>query len=134
LVCSQLVREGYELNVSPLVVDGVADVPSARQAGVSPARSAQEMTGAAQSFLQTDSPAVIIEAVKPAQDGSGDVVLRLYESLGTAVRCTLQTALGATSASQCNMLEERQRPIKVKKGRIALQFRPFEIKTLRLTK
>jgi hypothetical protein len=32
------------------------------------------------------------------------------------------------------MLEEPQRAIRVNKGRIALQFRPFEIKTLRLTK
>jgi alpha-mannosidase len=124
LVCSDLVREGYELNVSPLVVEGKAPQSPA---GKTP-------SGVGESFLQIDSPAIIVEAIKPAQDGSGDVVVRLYESLGTTSRCTLQTALKATAATQCNMLEEPQRPIKIKEGTIALQFRPFEIKTLRLAR
>jgi alpha-mannosidase len=148
LVCSQLVREGYELNVSPLVVEGGTRRGGPVSSSAYPGRErAEEAHGqdahvtdgvadvpSARSFLQTDSPAIIVEAVKPAQDGSGDIILRLYESLGTTARCMLQTALGATSATGCNMLEEPQRAIRVNKGRIALQFRPFEIKTLRLTK
>ncbi len=33
-------------------------------------------------LLTVDNPAVVVEAVKLAEDGSGDVVVRLYEALG----------------------------------------------------
>ncbi len=85
------------------------------------------------SILSVDAPNVIVETVKPAEDGSGDVVVRLYEAKRTATRCNLRTTLPVRGAAETNMLEEKERDLVVHDGQIALEFRPFEIKTVRLT-
>jgi alpha-mannosidase len=108
---SPVVREAYELNVEPPTTGGAA--PST-------------------SLFSIDRPNVVIEAVKAAEDGSGDVVVRLYEAMRTATRCTLTAALPVRQVSETNMLEEQPRLLSQDGGRIELAFRPFEIKTLRL--
>jgi alpha-mannosidase len=110
---SNIVREGYELNCAPLVIRG--------------------QPGAAQGALfAVDAPNVVIETIKPAEDGSPDVIVRLYEAMRTATRCTLSTRLPARAASQTDMAEEGQRELAYADGRVELEFRPFEIKTVRL--
>src|SRR5690606_23757726 len=107
-----VVREAYDLNVPVLVVPGVAGEGS---------------------LLAVDAPNVIVEAVKPAEDGSADVIVRLYEAKRSATRCALTTSLPVTSAVQTDMLEERvERELPCREGRVELEFRPFEIKTVRL--
>ena len=106
-----VVRESYELNVSCTVAEG----------------SAGE-----ESVFSVDVPNVVIETVKPAEDGSGDLVVRLYEAKRTATTCALETSLQVKQAVETNLLEEKIRPVACHSGRIALSFRPFEIKTLRL--
>ena len=113
---SGLVREGYDLNVPVLTIPGDANEGSLA--------SVRE-PGAHQSN-------VVVETVKPAEDGSGDTVVRLYESMGTATRCELRTALPMRSALATTMLEEKEADLEVKDGVVALEFRPFEIKTIRL--
>lgn len=81
-------------------------------------------------MFTVSDPAVVIEAVKPAEDGSGDLVVRLYESTRSSVACTLATSLPVTHVVETNMLERALRKAKCKGGRITLAFRPFEIKTL----
>jgi alpha-mannosidase len=92
-------------------------------------------TGAAgeRSLFQVSAPNVLIETVKPAEDGSDDVVVRLYESQRMATRCVLATSLLIGRAAETNMLEQELRPLAIEGGRMALDLRPFEIKTLRLT-
>jgi alpha-mannosidase len=75
---------------------------------------------------------VVIETVKPAEDGSPDVIVRLYEAMRTATRCALSTRLPVRAASQTDMAEEGQRELTCADGRVELEFRPFEIKTVRL--
>jgi len=85
-----------------------------------------------ESVFAVDAPNVVIETVKPAEDGSGDVVVRLYEAAHMATHATLTTVLKVRAAAETDMLETRPRGLDVKAGKIALEFRPFEIKTLRL--
>jgi alpha-mannosidase len=108
---SDIVREGYDLGHPVTTARG---------------------DGGTRSLLAIDAPNVVIETVKPAEDGSGDIVLRLYEAARTATRCELSTTLRVRRASVTNMLEEKGKRIAVKNGRIALDFRPFEVKTLKL--
>jgi alpha-mannosidase len=70
--------------------------------------------------------------MKPAEDGSGDVVLRLYESKRNRVACKVTCHLPVTSAWVTDMREQQAKPLKVAKSGMALTFRPFEIKTIRL--
>ncbi|MBN1640471.1 MAG: alpha-mannosidase, partial [Anaerolineae bacterium] len=109
---SDLVHEGYDLNV--------------------PAVSAPGSAGEA-SLFAVDAPNVIIETVKPAEDGSGDIVLRLYESKRTTTACALRTVLPVVAAAETDMLENHQVDLSLDGGSIALAFRPFEIKTVRLS-
>ncbi len=106
-----VVREAYDLNV--------------------PVRAAAGDAGE-RSLFSLDAPNVVIEAVKPAEDGSADIVVRLYDSKRTATRCTLEASLPVARAFESDLLETAGQEIEVVGGCIPLDFRPFEIKTLRL--
>ena len=75
---------------------------------------------------------MIIEAVKAAEDGSGDVIVRLYEAMCTATRCKLVTSLPLKGAVETNMLERAREELQVEDDGVVLQLRPFEIKTVRI--
>ncbi len=107
---SEIVKEAYDLS--------------------HPVTSAPGAAGT-ESVLSIDAPNVVIETIKPAEDGSGDIVVRLYEAMRTATRCTLSTTLPVKRAALTNMLEEKAKRIPVRNGRVILDFRPFEVKTLR---
>jgi alpha-mannosidase len=106
-----VVRAGYELNMPAMVIAGAAEE---------------------RSLFALDAPNVVIEAVKPAEDGSGDVIVRLYEAMRSDTSCRLQTTLPVVRAHTATMLEEPLKPVAAARGQLRLHFRPFEIKTLRL--
>jgi len=108
---SPIVREAYELNCPALVVPGAAGE---------------------RSLFDVDAPNVIVETVKPAEDGSRDVIVRLYEAKRMTTRCTLSTSLPILGAAQTDMIETVQETLPRDGGRITLEFRPFEVKTVRL--
>lgn len=74
---------------------------------------------------------VIIDTVKPAEDGSRAYVLRLYEAEGASARTNLKIYSAYEKAEMTNMLEESQMVLE-KTPEIALSFRPFEIKTIKI--
>jgi alpha-mannosidase len=108
---SGVTREAYELNCPVTVVPGLAG---------------------ARSLFRVDRPEIIIDTVKLAEDGSKDLIVRLYEAMNTTTRTCLTTTLPVAGAAQTNMLEEFQQELPLRDGQIELNFRPFEIKTLRL--
>ena len=89
---------------------------------------------ASQSLVQCDCPAVIIDTIKPAEDGDG-LILRLYESHGSHAATTLTFADAPASVQVVDLLEE---PLDDEIGlqhagkRVSLSLRPFQIVTLRL--
>ena len=82
------------------------------------------------SLLLVDASNVIVEAVKWAEEGDAFVV-RMYEAGRASIRATLTLNVPVTSVAVTNLLEEKAEPLPVKDGRVTLDFRPFEIKTLR---
>lgn len=76
---------------------------------------------------------IIIETIKQADDQSGDVIIRMYESQNTATRCILQSHAPVAEAYQSDMREVAQTTLSVHDQGIPLEFRPFEIKTVRLS-
>jgi len=107
-----LVQQGYQLNV-PLQV----------KAGAAGTRS----------LFSLDQPNIILETVKPAEDiGTDDLVLRLYELLGTKTQVNIHIDMPFTAVYQTDMLENQQSLLKSKDSKLPLEFRPFEVKTLRL--
>ena len=76
---------------------------------------------------------VELDAVKLADDGSGDLVVRLHEHRGARQRVTLRAQWPIGAASRCNLLEEPASGFEVSDGVLAFTLRPFELVTLRLT-
>ena len=111
---SDVVKQAYEVNIKPAVVQGgCLDT----------------------SYLHMDNDNIIIDTVKLAEDGSGDIIVRLYESKKAAVTTKLHAAFTENfKAYYCDMLENVQEELAVEDGAVELTFRAFEIKTIRLAK
>ncbi len=73
-----------------------------------------------------------VDAVKPVDDGSGDLVLRMHEACGDRSAVTVRGDRPFTAASRCNLLEEPGSPFEVSDGIVTLTLRPFELVTVRL--
>ncbi|MFG2234578.1 alpha-mannosidase [Streptomyces sp. NPDC048723] len=109
------VREGHALNLPERVVRGAGPVVP---------------------LVAVDEDAVVVEAVKLAEDRSGDVIVRLYESRGGRARATLTAYFPVAAAVESDLLE---RPlagtavgVPTPEGRVPLTLRPFQIVTVRL--
>ena len=76
---------------------------------------------------------VEVDAVKVADDGSGDIVVRLHEATGNRVAATVALAGRIVAAAGCDLLEQPQRHFEVSDGICAVTLRPFQLITLRLT-
>ncbi|MDR1825732.1 MAG: glycosyl hydrolase-related protein [Bifidobacteriaceae bacterium] len=78
----------------------------------------------------TGDDGVLVETVKLAHDGSGDVVVRLYEALGRPAAARLEPGFAVAGAQRTDLLEralpeQPPRPLELDLG-------PFQIATLRL--
>ncbi len=116
---ARVVRRAHEFNV-PLA----ATMPRPRKGSLPKACA----------FFEVDSPSVVLDTVKRAEDGSDALVLRLYEAHGGRANATLVTPLPVQSALECDLLERKTlgRAIRPKDCSLKLRFAPFEIKTLKL--
>jgi alpha-mannosidase len=85
------------------------------------------------SVISLDVPGALISAVKPADDGSDDIIVRIWETRGGRTNGVL-TIDGITAAQSCNALEDAGTPLNVStEGTVAIELQPFEIMTLRIT-
>ncbi len=75
---------------------------------------------------------VELSAVKRADDGSGDLIVRLAEMCGDRAPITVGTRGRITDAALCNLLEEEHTPLDTADGIIALTLQPFQLATVRL--
>lgn len=108
------VREGWSFSLPERRVPGSAEVAP---------------------LVSVDDDAVVVTAVKLADDGSGDVVVRLHEAHGGRVSARLTAGFALAGASVTDLLE---RPLaderaEVDGDAVLLGLRPFQIVTLRLT-
>ena len=102
------VAEGYRVNLPLRMLPGSAVAP----------------------IVTLDSPAIVVEAVKLAEDGSGDVVIRLYEARGGRAAGRLTPGFPATGAVRTDLLE---RPLEEQPADpFELSLRAFELVTLRI--
>ena len=86
-------------------------------------------------LVSVDNTAVVVEAVKAADDRSGDVVVRCYESLGGRAAATVTATFDFTGASLTDLLERPLAEADLAPGnQLHLQLRPFQVVTLRLSR
>lgn len=75
-----------------------------------------------------DNPAIVVESVKLAEDRSGDVVVRLYESRGASAKASVTPTFEAAGAMVVDLLERE-----LSLGDLAsVSFHPFEVVSLRI--
>lgn len=75
---------------------------------------------------------VEVTAVKLADDGSGDLIVRLFEACGDRRSVAIACPAPITEAARTDLLEEPLALLDVDGGAVDLVLRPFEIATLRL--
>jgi alpha-mannosidase len=78
------------------------------------------------SFLALRAKHVVLDTIKAALDGEG-TILRLYESTGGRETVTLELPFPSVKAYIVNLLEEEHEEIPVVDGKIVLDFRPYQI-------
>ncbi|KUN02902.1 alpha-mannosidase [Streptomyces yokosukanensis] len=108
------VREGWRINLPERRVTGGHEVAP---------------------LVSVDHDAVVLSAVKLADDGSGDVVVRFHEAHGGRARATLTTGFEVADVTVTDLLERPSTGTEppVRDGaRITVRLRPFELVTLRL--
>jgi alpha-mannosidase len=113
---------------------GLHEVLAAAEALNNPLRLVAAATAAdlPEQVVRVEHPGVLVSAVKRADDGSGDLIVRLAEACGARVQVPVRTPGRVTAATTCNLLEEPQRPLDIADGFVNLTLRPFELVTLRL--
>lgn len=107
------VREGYRLNL-----------PTRTTAGA----------GAVEPLISVSSDAIVAEAVKLAEDRTGDVIVRLYEAHGGRAHATLSTSFAFDDVIETDLLEREVDAAAVRSASgqdVALTLRPFQLVTLR---
>ncbi|XP_055518623.1 alpha-mannosidase 2C1 [Leucoraja erinacea] len=86
------------------------------------------------SAFSIQSPAVVLETIKQAENKNKALVIRLYESHGSTVETWLHTSLPIKQAIWCDLLEKplTAKCCSINDSRIELSFTPFQIRTLLL--
>ncbi|MFG3023310.1 alpha-mannosidase [Streptomyces sp. NPDC048254] len=108
------VREGWRINLPERRVTGAREVAP---------------------LVTVDNDAVVITAVKLADDGSGDVVVRFHEAHGGRARATLTTGFEIAGVGVTDLLERPLPDTPERAGnRVTVRLRPFELVTLRLAR
>jgi len=124
-------RFTYSLLPSASLGDAVAEGYSLNL----PLRVACPMWNPLAPLVSVDSPAVVVEAVKLADDRSGDVIVRLYESLGGRATTTVRAGFPVTATEIVDLLERPMpdsRTTTGDDGGVVISLRPFQVLTLRL--
>lgn len=80
-----------------------------------------------------DSEAIILETVKPADDQSDDIILRMYESLRTHADGVLHLPFEA-KVYESSMDESETGELLGQGREVRLRMKPFEIRTLRVVR
>lgn len=84
-------------------------------------------------LVRSSADQVIIETVKLAEDGSGDLIVRLYESTGGRCDSRISFAGVAEKIALTDFLELPIAADSMAGSGVDLQFRPFQVVTLRVS-
>lgn len=105
-----VIHPAYAFNYHPIVVEG---------------------NRAMDPLVRCSAENVVVETVKPCEDGERAFILRLYEAEGTMTHTDVALSFRPKSVELTNMLEEKEAELPAAET-FRLTFRPFEIKTVKV--
>lgn len=111
MAAGNVIEPAYLLNEKPLFVNGSLPM---------------------ESLVSLSTDHVIVETVKPLEKQEKGFILRLYEAEGASGAVTVTFGFPVKGIAQTNMLEEIEKEYEAAQ-QACLTFRPFEIKTLKIT-
>lgn len=111
-----VVGEAYDLNVNLL------GVYASKHQGQLPLSN---------SYATLDADNVIIEVIKEAEDDES-VILRMYEAFNKRTNTTLTFNSNIVSLYECDLMENNLNEVNFVDDKVELEFKPFEIKTLKV--
>ena len=123
-------RVRTSITVGTNTVDSIAEgfrinLPLRSHAGTNPVEP----------LIAVESPNVVVEAVKLAEDESGDLIVRLYEGVGSRTVTNISANFDYSQVFITDLLERRlenQTQLRaLEDEKIQLELRPFKIVTLR---
>ena len=112
---AETVRRAWELNVPPTAILGEL------RPAMPPCHS----------FITVTGLPVIVEALKPAEDGVG-LILRLYEPHGARGEVTVRLNIPVQQVISCNLVEENEGELPLDECAFRFPIRPFQIRSFRL--
>ncbi len=83
------------------------------------------------SFASISKENVILDALKPAQDGNG-IIVRVYEAETRRTDVQMEFDLDYSRVVECNLMECDEREIPVEGKKFSFNMKPHEVKTFRL--
>ncbi|WP_157001831.1 alpha-mannosidase [Agromyces laixinhei] len=107
---AEATRAGIELNAPATVLHGGRDVAP---------------------LVSVEGDGIVVSGVKLADDGTGDVVVRVYESLGRRVTGSLAVNFAHREVREVTLIED---PLDDARLGGELKLRPFEVRTLRIAR
>jgi alpha-mannosidase len=124
---AETVQRAYEFNV-PVKVHKAAGATAA----------SGNLLPTSGSLFSLDAKNLIIETVKKAEDDDQSLIVRLYEAYGQRGRAALTVDRKFKKVMEVNLMEEktdetRSVDLSIESGVIALNYTPYEIKTLKIT-
>ncbi|MEZ0143211.1 glycoside hydrolase family 38 C-terminal domain-containing protein [Microbacterium sp. NRRL B-14842] len=102
--------EGIRLNSVPTVIRGTREV---------------------EPLVEVSGEGIVVSAVKLADDGSGDVIVRVYEALGRRAVGELSVGFDHRGVREVSLIEDEIETPRLGGG---LHLRPFEVRTLRIAR
>ncbi|WMJ24063.1 glycoside hydrolase family 38 C-terminal domain-containing protein [Paludicola sp. MB14-C6] len=106
-----VIKPAYMANYKPIIVSGEYNMPK---------------------LVGVDAANIIIETIKPCEENERAFIVRLYEAEGTYTKADLSIDIPAAKVEETNMLEEVKAELACQDG-VALAFKPFEIKTIKIS-
>ena len=106
-----VILPAYAFNYAPVIIKGGKDSPS---------------------LVKADCANVVIETIKPSEDGGRCYILRAYEAAGQYANATFAFSHDITALHETNLLEEPLQQLPTANA-CTLAFKPFEIKTIRVS-
>lgn len=112
---SDIVKESFMLNM-PLKSERVSE-----NSGVLPDNY---------SMISTDKNFVVLDTIKKEENGS-NVILRAFETYGSRGVTEIKTGFEFKKAYLCDMLENETEELETGSGTVKVNFKPFEINTIK---